>query len=414
MKKTIFKNKNFMILWAGRLVSQLGNSIHSFAIAWYIYDITGSTLALSASFISSFLPRALISMFAGVVADKYDRKRIIVICDVISGILVITMFMISSFYDLTLILILVLNTLLSIVSAFFGPASSAAIQSILSEDEYQDGNVLNQLLYRFSDILGAALGGILLKTIGIKYLLLFNGVSFLLSALSETFIKLPRVKEETKKESMGQSIRIVISFLKENKILLFMSLFAGIIANGMLMSGSLYLPGVFKDVLGKTSSELGLFYSIIGIVATVTSLFLLALKSKLNPYRWILITLTLEGIYLMGLGLASNFASMIVLAVIGGFSFAMCSIMCGVLYQMLTPNEIMGRFSSFGGLLGSVSIPIFTIVFGMLGEVYTLQNIIVVSGIIFLIALLPAPFIFAREKKDINIEESINEAAVSN
>lgn len=405
--KPIFKNKNFMLLWIGQLVSQIGNCVLEFALSWYIYDITGSTLALSISVISFFLPNAILSPFSGVIADKYDRRKIIILCDIISGSITLVLFSVASYGSLTLTAIVIFNILASLVSAMFSPAISAATQSVLSKDEYQDAGALTQMQYRFASIVGAALGGWLLKSIGIQYLLLLDGLSFLISAASEYFINIKKVSVSQEKQSFKESIGEALNFLLKNKILLFLTLFAGIMANGMFMSVSLYMPGIFKDTLGKTSAELGIYFSIEGVAATATSLYFLFTKKKLNPYRWTLITLALEGIVLLGIGLMNNLAVAYAISALGGFSFATCSIACITLRRLLTPNEIMGRVGSFGMIIGSTSMPVFTVIFGVLGESFNLQKIIFVGSIIFLITLIPAPFIFAKEKKDLNLHSEV-------
>lgn len=399
LQKTIWRNKNFLLLWFGGLVSNTGNSLHNLAMGWFIYELTGSTLAMSVSIISSYLPYAIFSVYAGVFSDNYDRKKIIIICDTLSGLGILAMFGFARYGILPITTILIFNVILSVISAFFNPAMSAAYHAVLAKDEYQDANTLSQLLFRISRVIGAAMGGFLLRIMGIEYLLLFNAISYFLSAFSEVFITLPEKDAiaQTKENSFKQNLSTAINFVKQNKIILLLAIYTITILEGFAVSIQIFLPGILQD-MGKTSIELGLYRAITAIAATLTSIYLLNLKRNLDPYKWILIALTFQGVQILGLGLMKSVLITYFLGALAGFSFCMCGTMTGVLNQMLIPNEIMGRISSFYELLFTASMPISTIFFGIVGEFYNYQIILLISGMLFLIAMIPTPFIFAKEK----------------
>jgi len=401
-KKSIFKNINFMKLLSALLVTKIGDYLLAFALSWYIYDITGSTIALSLSLISTFIPNALVSIFSGIIADKYDRKKIIVICDVLSGILTFMLFLISINMKLSLYMIVIFNVLLSIISAMFSPSISAAIQSSLAKKELQDASALTQLQGRFAFIVGTALGGLILKSLGIEILLLLNAISFLISATIEFFTNIKQL-EQSSKLSVIKNLKEAGDFLAKNKIILFITLFAGIIANGTFMSIEVYMPSIFKDVLEKSSIELGTYYSIEGTVAAITSLYFVFSNHKLNPYLWTLLTLVFQGLVLLSIGIMNNLLIAYFIGMVAGFSFAICSITTTTLIRMLVSNDIMGRIGSFNMFLSNISIPVFTIIYGLLGEYFKNQNIIIISSVVFLIAMAPAPLLFFKSKENIEL-----------
>jgi len=372
-------------------------------MAWFVYELTGSTLATGASIVSSFLPRALFSPVAGKVADRYNRKVLIVASDVVSGIAVLCMYLFARQDQLTLPLILGFTALLSASSAFIGPASSAAIQSILSEDDYQTANSLRQLRWRFSTVVGAFLGGLLLRTLGIQSLLLINAMSFWLSAISESFISLPEVTREChdpvdSELNENHGFGPVFKFLSANKALLFMLVFVMVMANGLFMCLFVYMPALFKDVLGASSAEMGTYYALEAAAATITAIVLLRHKLQ-HPFKWVLGMLLAEGILLFSHGLLRTPPGAYILAILLGVSTTICVVVVMTVEQLLVPNQMMGRYSSLAAVLGDGSMPVFTLLFGALGIHLSVQTIIMFSGALFIMALLPTPWIFAKHFK---------------
>lgn len=399
------RNRNFILLWIGQLTSEIGNEVLEFALSWYIYLETGSTLALSLALISIYIPKAIVSIFSGIIADRYNRKKIVVINDILSGILNFILFIISSTTNITLLIVIIFNILSSSISAIFNPAMSGAVQSVLSNEELKDASALLQVEGHISSILGASIAGFLLKIIGLKYLILLDAISFIISALIESIVKLPPISKKEEQFVVKEQYHEVIKFLNNNKIILYITLFAGIIANGVFMSISVYLPGIFQDILKVTSVELGIFNSIAGATSVITSvIFILYKNEKINAFNLMLISLMMEGIVFLLISIMRNLGFAYITAIIYGLSCAMCSIASGILTKSLIPNKLMGRMGSFNILINSVTMPLFTILYGGLGEYINLQKIIFVSACIFFILLIPAPYIFKNEQSKNVIE----------
>ena len=148
------------------------------------------------------------------------------------------------------------------------------------------------------------------------------------------------------------------------------------IANGLFMSMSLYLPGIFMNVLGGSSVELGIYYSINAVFATLTALYLISRKEQFDPYKGAVTILFLEAGVLAAHGLMPNLLSAYLLAICMGVLTTACSVFIMTIFQLLVPNEMMGRVGSFGSMLNNASVPLFTLLFGVLGERFALQPII--------------------------------------
>ncbi|MFO8060870.1 MAG: MFS transporter [Bacillota bacterium] len=201
--------RDFLLLWLGLSVSRLGDGAGFLAVMWWVQQETGSVMALSAVALAGSVPRMLLGPFAGVAADRYSRKSIIVWMDVVRG--VVYLFLTLMAWRGTLRMPYLLGALIVSAGAsqFFGPAVLSAVPQLVKSSHLERANSMNQMTSTIVSVAGTAFGGIVVALFGVPILLLINAASFLLSALSEVFIRLPSVKE-----SGGLTWKGVVSDLK--------------------------------------------------------------------------------------------------------------------------------------------------------------------------------------------------------
>ena len=187
--KKLFINGDYGLLFMGRLVSQIGDGVHYFAITWLILDLTSSGTALSTLLLFSSLPSIVLAPFTGVLADMWDRKKIVLITDIIRGLILLAVAAIYAAGHLTLGVIYGATALSSICSVLFGPAISAAIPGMVKREELTAANVRNNFARSATGIIGPSLGAMLVGLTGYTAVFAITGICFLLSAISEMFIR---------------------------------------------------------------------------------------------------------------------------------------------------------------------------------------------------------------------------------
>ena len=160
----ILRQRNFFLLWVGQFISIIGDWVLFIALPFYTYSLTGSVLATGAMFIISTLPRLVLGSVAGVFVDRWDRKRTMIVADVLRVGLIAMLLLVRSRDGLWLIYTSAF--LESIVSQFFNPAKSAIIPLLVGENDLLPANSLNGLSDALTRLLGSALGGILMGWIG--------------------------------------------------------------------------------------------------------------------------------------------------------------------------------------------------------------------------------------------------------
>ena len=190
-------NRDFFLLWQGQFVSQIGSQAFAIAMMFWIKHETGSASLMGLLMTVSMLPAVILGPVAGVVADRFSRKMIIVLSDIFRGIPVIfialLIFRAPVSGNVIIICLFVVTLILGILGAFFQPAIGAAIPDIVPKDRVASANSLNQSSRQISLFIGQALGGYLFVILGAPLLFLIDGITYLFSAFSESFIKIPQL-----------------------------------------------------------------------------------------------------------------------------------------------------------------------------------------------------------------------------
>jgi len=196
MKEKRLLNRNFLLLFQGQVVSVMGSSAYSIALLFWMKQATDSPSLMGLLAMVGLLPTLILGPFGGALADHFSRKKIIVFCDLISGAVVCcTALLIFSFPDrLDLIVpVLFIGAVVNgITMSVFRPAVSAFIPDLVPLHRLAMANGLIQNAFMIVAMLGQALGGVLYRVLGAPLLMLIDGFSYLLSALSESFIQEPR------------------------------------------------------------------------------------------------------------------------------------------------------------------------------------------------------------------------------
>lgn len=222
---------NYYLLSTGQFISQLGTSMFSFALSLYVLDVTGSSSSFSMVLMFSMLPGLIVNIVAGVFVDNHNKKRIMVIADVLSGIWVIVFRSIFILYPTNIVVLVLYTSVLSMIQAFYNLSVNASIPDVVSKDKVVLTNSTFQSIKAVINILGGVVGAVAYEKIGIEVLFILNGVSFILSGIGEMFIKFNPDAEIKKKITSGykENIREVLKYLNSNKILKFLLGFAVIV-----------------------------------------------------------------------------------------------------------------------------------------------------------------------------------------
>ncbi|MDV4151840.1 MFS transporter [Clostridium sp. AL.422] len=191
-------NKDFMLYLIGRMVSDTGTSIQMMIMPLYILDIGGTATTIGLFSFLSFLPTLIVYPFAGVIGDRINRKTIMVVTDFISSITIILLAILAYLDMVYLPILLVSQVLVVLMNGMFEPATRGMLPKLVDKEEATRSNAIVSSMRTISIMIGPIIGTTLYGKFGIELVFIINGVSFLLSAISEMMIKYKH--EEVKSE----------------------------------------------------------------------------------------------------------------------------------------------------------------------------------------------------------------------
>lgn len=427
MRWEILKRKNIALLTAGSLVSYLGTILQNFALSLYVLKLTGSGTQFAAVLAVGMLPRIILGPFMGVLADRFDRKTTIVGLDLLSGLLVglgaVTFITTGS---LSMGMIYFLQLSLTMISILFEPSISSVLPSIAAKDELMDVNAVKSVLRTLIEFAAPILGGVLLSITSLGVVMVFNSLSFICSAISETFIDIPKRaphKEALNIKTFFKEFGEGLSFARSKKVIMAI-VFAGIILNFSL--GGLFEVGiafVLKEVLKVSDGYYGIFLSVTLVGMLIAPFATTGIFRKIEMTKFMAFAFSLSGVITVLMG------GVIYMATQNGFStwqvpyltlaflcivmiifIGACNIVIGTMMQQQVPIEMMGRVSSMFGALITVAMPFGQVLVG-LGLDYVNPGI--TFGIGGLIALLSGGFLYQMTaehrmslKMEINYQDS--------
>lgn len=216
-KKNVFHNRNFVLVFLGALVSNIASLFYSFSVSFYILKITDNNAFIQGLYLAvGGIVFGITTLFGGVISDRFNKAKIMYICDYFKGFAIIVftlllMFMIKSNTG-QVIGLFVVAIISNAIAGIFSPAASALLPQIVEEDLYQQAQSFFSILNSFQSIIGIVLAGLLYTLIPTDVLFLIVGILYIGSAISEMFIK---YKSDYEKRDEKLSLKIVFGDIKE-------------------------------------------------------------------------------------------------------------------------------------------------------------------------------------------------------
>lgn len=404
MDLTLLKNKDYSLLMIGKLVSLLGSNMLQFALSLYVLSLTGSALIFASMLSISILPRLLLSPIAGVFGDWFNRKKAIVFLDFINGVLIAAFALIFLLNGgLTLLLIYAFVILLEIIEIFFGAAMAAVIPSMVKKEQLFAANSLQSLVLNFGQLLAPTIAALVYGFAGMLIVLIVTALCFVLSAISEIFIRIPKhTKQSTFTLSHFKTDFIEgVKIIKSSKFILTILGLVAIINFTISPLFSVGLTFVVKETLKASDFQFGLFQTIFAL-ASITAPILLGLGKKTKNVGTLLFRsfLLLSIIVLLIAIVPSDlllayfapnvipFIFLLVLLFFIGMLVTTVNITISTIFSQIVPLEAMGRASSVLTLASTILIPLGQIAFGFLFDNLAASYVIIICGLILLGAVL--------------------------
>ena len=341
---SVFRIRNFSLMWSGQLISTMGSALMSLAASIYVFRLTGSALSVGLMLIATAAPSLLVGLFAGVLVDRYDRRKIMIVADLIQGALV---FLIPILVPFSIIWLYIVVVLTSTVGQFFSPAYESVLPEVASDEELAAANSLIAISGFGSTAIGFAVSGLIASATDIHWAFYLVAVSFLFSAACIYLLRFKHfaVEGRTSVAIVLSNLRAGVRELFSRPILrsMFTSQVPVFLAFGLI--NALLLPFA-RRALGATEFQYGVQEGLTAIGFVAGSLLMATIFDRMREGAWMAISYL--GMALAGI--ACSFLHSIPLAIvvvtISGFFNAPSSVGRRLIVQRNAPREMRGRVNS--------------------------------------------------------------------
>ncbi len=385
-------SRDFWVFWSGQAISTLGTSFTNLALPLLVYRITGSAVNLALTSAATFLPYPLFGLVIGAWVDRTDRKRLMVITNVLQALVVGSIPALAAGGHLAMWWIYAMGFAGSTMGIFFSSAEFAVVPSLVRPDDLVTANGRIQASYSTVQIAGPVLAGMLAALMPIERVMYFDAASFLIAAGSLLLIRThfnlaDRERSQSLLRDVGDGLRYVLSHPVLRNISLMMAIvnfFSSTVGAQLVLYG--------KQHLHAGNAQIGLLYSVESIGIVVLSLTAGPLRKRFSFSRVALTALMLSGVFVVAMSVLAWYPlALVCLGLQSGLGI-LFNINTGSLRQAIVPNHMLGRVLSIAGVLAWSAIPVGTFLGGL--AIQVTGNVALVYGVIGATTIL-IPFAFS-------------------
>jgi MFS family permease len=355
---TALRHRQFRLLWTGMSASLIGDGILLVALAWQVYELFGVPAAMSAVGVSLSVPQVVTLLFGGVISDRYDPRRIMLVSDVLRGLVLAGLAVLSVTGSLTLPLMLLLTAVYGAAAGFFGPAFDSLVPRLVPSSDLVAANALDQFVRPAGlQIFGPMIGGAVIAVAGPGWAFAVDAVTFVFSVVCLLLMRRVEVVSEPG-SSVFQEMKEGINYVRRHVWL--WGTFLSATFTYLLFVGptEVLLPYVVKHELGGNAAQLGLVLTSGGLGAILAALAVgwLGVPRRTMTYLygvWAVATLAVAGY-----GLATATWQLAAACVLVNGLEAAGTVAWATTKQKLVPEGMLGRVSSVDWFVSTALLPL--------------------------------------------------------
>lgn len=336
-------NRDFRYLWFGQIVSQLGDWFNIVALFALLFELTGSATSVAALMVMQMLPIAVVGPVAGVIVDRFDRRRIMIAADIIRGTAVMGLLLVRT--PETVWVAYAVTGVMVACSGFFEPARSATVPSIVPRDKLVAANAISTGTWSAMLAVGASLGGAVAALLGRDAAFIINAASFFASAFFLFQMRVPG-RQDSVKAALGlRGVIDGLAYMRGHGEVARIALVKG---GWAIVGGALLLLTVFGDRIFRigdsSDAGIGILFGARGVGAFAGSLIVSVLAArKGNLIRLIAPAYFVAGLCYASLAIVPNIWIAAVMVVASHVFGSILWVSSNVLLQMQVPDEFRGR-----------------------------------------------------------------------
>lgn len=334
------KNRNFRVYAIGQLISVSGTWMQSIALSWLVYQLTDSPLALGIVSFASLVPVLLFSFFAGGIADRMDRKKIIQVTQVFGLIQASVLAVLTLAGMLTVPLVVALAVFLGLATAFQLPARQAFVADLVEEDEMVNAVGLNSAIFNISRMVGPVLAGLFMGWLGAAACFTFNALTYVAALITLSMVT-PRKTASKRRDGDGKPVESTWQVLRRTGVADLLLLTSVMSIFGFQFA--VLMPVITKTVLAGDATELGYLNAALGVGALVGSLTLAARGKGKSMWQLMGYATLLFSAAIVLLAFSTSLVLSLVAAAFAGLCMSTLFVGGNTQVQLSVPDAVRGR-----------------------------------------------------------------------
>lgn len=390
--QALSQHSGFKRLWIGQLFSQIGDQCLLIAAITLISDLSRSPLAMLIPVMSMIIPQVVFGLMGGVLADRWNRKRIMIACDVMRGLLVLSVLLVRQARDLWILYLVAAG--LALLGVFFYPARNAAIPNLVPPSLLIAANGMVQASYIIALIIGPIIAGPLVA-LWMPAAIAFDSLTFFVSAILIGTIAIPAIAPQPdsigKRATVWRDMREGLHFIYRNRPLLQTMAITALATLGV---GAIILLAVphLKRELEASALQYGLAMSMLGIGSVLGGIIVGRLSSRFSTSTLVGGLLILAGAAIVLFAYAPSYAAVLISIGVLGLCVVIARGALETIIQALTPDQMRGRVQSTVNLLVVGTTALAEGLFAILGSIFEVRNVFLAAGGITILAGITGAF----------------------
>ncbi|HTN21704.1 MAG TPA: MFS transporter [Pelobium sp.] len=378
-----FSNRNFTLFFVGQLVSRVGMWMQRTAVIWLIYSITDSVFMVGVATFAEQFPSFLFSIRGGIIADRYNRYKVLMITQILSAVQAVTLTVFAFLGNYNITVILLLSVLLGVINAYDVPVRQSMMNDIIEDrEDLSNAVALNSTLNNLARLAGPALAGFVLAKFGADYCFLANSISFIAVIAAIMAMHLPQYKNQSLKVETAtkSTFKDGWNYLQQHPEIAYPLVIAAL-SSFLVLPYITLLPVYAKDIFKGGASIFGWLNSAIGIGAFAGAFYLASLVNSANFRRILLANSVILGVSLLCFAYSSNLYISLFFIAISGFSSIMQSSTVMTIIQGESDPMYRGRMISFVAMALFGMLPLGSLLVGYVEPIIGTTHTLFIEGI---------------------------------
>lgn len=386
------KNQNKIAILGASGTSFFGNGMHFIAISWLVLEITDNPLYVSVLVVLGIIPGFISSPFAGVLADRYNKKTIAILMDILRFLVVLSIPLISIVLHDSLWVLYIATVLITLGSNFFFPAISGIIKTSFPREDYLRILSANSTLIQVGMIGGSGIAGFLIANFSIYHVFYLDAFTYLISALFLIAFRYNDRKEQSfsskkEKNSIFEDMKIGINYVIKNQKILFLFLI-GIVPNGVTHSINSLLSAYTKDILNLGPSAYGILDASFAVGFVMVGIIFSTIKLKLSEWKLLTFGFLLMSFSMFLLSIGYNFLLSIIALTLTGMSIVLTMPPRKSLLMKQVDDKYVGRVESLNWMVFSSIAPIIAVTMSLVSNYTSSKVSFFILSLVLLISSL--------------------------